>query len=380
VPSEQRQWPRHLHYYASALLGTAVLPLLRHFDLPWRFDWLGLAHQYWVVLAERAIFIAIVLCLIGFPSNVWMPVFRSMLHEKLRLVVLLAFFVGLLWTFGWRHGVVLTIDTVAILEFCHRRRWRAAADILIPALYLFCGLLLVSAYNDIIVSCRFFAACDAAFNSMDQYLLHGLTVSQICHWAINTLPLWFFRLLEFVYFGLFTEIGAGLILVAGAYGRKRGLQFVGTLLIAYYIALGLFYLWPSQGPYYLCSGHFARFPSMLETYASQKGSIAGAEERWHHLPLARIAFDYYIAFPCMHIVLPLIVMWFLRAWRRILLLLVVYNTILLAAIVLLEWHYVVDILAGFIVAAAAIALCEGSATTRGPAGSTTGVVPAGGAF
>jgi len=344
-----------------------------------RFDWLGLAHQYWVLLAERAIFAAVILCLTGFPRTVWMPAFQRTWREKPRIVFLGLLFSGLWWTFGWVHGLVLTVDTVAILEFRERLRsqssWRATADVLIPAFYLFCGLLLVSAYNDIIVSCRFFAVADAMFNSMDQWLLGGLTVARICHWALHVFPLSFFRFLEFVYFGLFSQVGAGLILTAIACGRRRGLQFVGTVLTAYYLALGLFYLWPSQGPYYLCLNHFSEFPAILKTYGAQKGSIAGAQARWSHEPLRRISFDYYIAFPCMHIVQPLVVMWFLRPWKRALVLLVVYNTVLLVAIVLLEWHYIVDILAGLAIAAIAIAASEGGALWHGSTPTGSGTAP-----
>jgi hypothetical protein len=374
--SKGKQWPTSLHYWASALLGLAALPLLKHFHLPIQFDWLGLAKQYWVLLAERAIFAAVILCLIGFPTEIWMPTLQKMLRQKLRFVLVSLFFSALWWIFGWVHGLILTVDTVAILELCERigieSFLQSTVNVVIPALYLFCGLLLVSAYNDIIVSCRFFATDDAKFNSIDQWLLGGLTVSRICHWALSAFPLSFFRFLEFVYFALFSQVGAGLILIAVSCGRKRGLQFVGTILTAYFLALGLFYLWPSQGPYYLCLNHFSEFPTVLKTYGSQRGSIAGALARWNHQPLSRISFDYYVAFPCMHVVQPLIVMWFLRARKKVVILLVVYNTVLLLAIVLLEWHYVIDILAGPIVAAVTVMASEGSALWRGSTANDIG--------
>jgi hypothetical protein len=363
--SKGNLWPKTLHYWVGALLALSAVPLLKHFHLPLQFDWLRLSGQYWLLLAERAIFAAAFLCVIGFPSTVWMPAFHRIWREKLRIVILALFCSGLWWAFGGVHGLVLTVDMVAIFEFRERFKtrtfFRATTNVLIPAFYLFCGLLLVSAYNNIIVSYRFFALSDATFNSLDQWLLGGLTVSRICHWALRVFPPSFFRLLEFVYFGLFTQVGAGLILTAAACGKKRGLQFVGTIMTAYYLALGLFYLWPSQGPFYLCSNHFSEFPAFLKTYVTQKQSIAGAQARWRHEPLSRISFDYYIAFPCMHIVQPLVVMWFLRAWKRAVVFLAVYDTVLLVAIVLLEWHYVVDILAGVAIAVIAIAATEGSA-------------------
>ena len=41
-------------------------------------------------------------------------------------------------------------------------------------------------------------------------------------------------------------------------------------------ALALFYLWPAQGPYYLCVEHFSRFPAWLQAYSIQKALIAHA--------------------------------------------------------------------------------------------------------
>ena len=158
---------------------------------------------------------------------------------------------------------------------------------------------------------------------------------------------------------MFPQIGAAMILLAVCDGKKRALQYVGTILLAYYFALALFYLWPSQGPYYLCPEHFSRFPAALQAYGIQKALIVHALACWHHEPLASISTDYFIGLPCMHVVQPLVVLWFVRRWRRMAIALAAYDLVLVAAIVLLEWHYVTDILAGIIVAALAIAVTDG---------------------
>jgi hypothetical protein len=360
--SRRQEWPKSLHYWATGFLLLALIPLLRRFNLPLSFDWAGLAFTYWVLLAIKSIFVATLLYLIGFPQAV-APALERFRREKVRILLVLAYCVVLGWAFTWLAALVMTVDTVAVLEIRERLKPNGllgfVSAILPPAVYLFVGLLLVSAYNDIILSVRFFAAYDVAFNSMDQWLLHGRSVPQLCHWALQKFSLSFFRFLEFIYYGMFAQIGAALILVSHHYGKRRGLQFVGAVLTGYYLALALFYLWPSQGPYYLCPVHFSQFPSVLRTYAAQRGSMEGASALWDHKPLSRISFDYYIAFPCMHIVQPIIVMWFLRFWKRMLLVLAAYNVVLVVAIVLLEWHYVVDVLAGVVVAGFAIAAVDG---------------------
>jgi hypothetical protein len=255
-------------------------------------------------------------------------------------------------------AVILTADTLAILEFRERRKSEllpTAIALLLPALYLFAGFLLLFAYNDIIVSVRFNFSYDPFFSAMDKRLLLGGSVSALSHWAVQTFPIPFFRFLEFIYFGMFPQIGAAIILTGMYGGRKLSLQFVGSILFAYYLALGMFYLWPSHGPYYLCPEHFARFPQALQTYSIQNILMMHALALWNHAPIHRITTDYFIAFPCMHIAQPLIVMWFLRRWKRMLIALCAYDAVLIVAILLLEWHYVVDLIGGVVVAGISIA-------------------------
>jgi hypothetical protein len=71
-----------------------------------------------------------------------------------------------------------------------------------------------------------------------------------------------------------------------------------------------------------------------------------------------IGFDYYIALPCMHFVQPLIVLWFLRDRGRIFWLVLIYDVGLIASVLLLEQHYVVDLLAAPPVAFLALAAVD----------------------
>lgn len=347
-----------IHYWTTALLIIAAGPLLKHFNLPINFRWLVLG-AFYLLLSIQAIFVAVLLCLLGFePKQTFAPTLRRFKEEKLRLLLVFIYFAILSWTLSWRIALVLTVDTIALLEFFHRSdpgtRRRAVFGVTVSALYLLVGWLLIFAYNDIIVSARFFAARDAAFNSMDMWLLRGVSVSQICHWAVRTFPVSFFHSLEIIYYGMFPLLGAGLIMVAVCDGPRQGLRFVGTVMFPSYVALLLFYVWTSQGPYYLCPDHFSVFPRTLETYSLQRGSIDHALARWGRVPLERLSTDYFIAFPCVHISAPLIVTWFLRRWKRILGFLITYDALLIIAIFLLEWHYVVDVIAGILLAAASI--------------------------
>jgi PAP2 superfamily len=359
-----KRWTGNLHYWASALLLLALVPCLIRLHLPLRLDWLHLGSAYWLVLAAQSIFVATLLYLIGVsPGTTVGPLWERIRRDKIRVALALAFFLVLLFAFSWVKALILTVDAIAVLEFRERLkptiRHDAALSVLIPALYLFAGFLLIFAYNDIIVSIRFFGSTDTAFNVMDKWLLRGTSVSDLCHWAVRRFPVSFFHVLEFIYFGMFAQIGAALILSGIYAGQKVALRFVGTILTAYYLALILFFLWPSQGPYYLCPVHFLDFPLSLKAYVIQKASVANSQALWNHSRIHQISTDYYIAFPCMHIAQPLIAMWFLRRWRRMVIALAAYDILLLVAIVLLEWHYIVDVIAGILVAGVAIAMVDG---------------------
>jgi hypothetical protein len=356
--------PRYWHCWISLFLVVALVPVLRSQHLPLKFDWITLSVAYWILLAAQAIFVAALLLVIGLPrQQARKPFFARYRRSPLRVVALLFYFAILAWVTTSVRALVLTVDTIALLELHERQRAhglrRAVTSMLPAAAYLFFGFLMVLAYNCAIVSVRYNFATDPALAAIDRWILHGHSVWDLTHWAVQAFPLSFFRVLEFIYFGMFPQIGATIVLVALCDGRARALQFVGTILMSYYLALAIFYIWPAQGPYYLCPEHFSRFPAGLQSYTIQKTLIPRALALWHHEPLSRISTDYFIGFPCMHIVQPLIVLWFLRRWRGMVIALAAYDVLLVAAVLLLEMHYVIDFLVGLIVAALAIAITGG---------------------
>ncbi len=79
-----------------------------------------------------------------------------------------------------------------------------------------------------------------------------------------------------------------------------------------------------------------------------------------HRGLWRIQTDYFIALPCMHLTQPLIVLWFLRKSKTLVAVLTVYDVAMIAAVLLLQEHYVIDLIAGACAAVLAIAMVERS--------------------
>ena len=362
--------PRYWHYWIGLFLSIACVPLLRRLHLPLRFDWNALGTEYWLVRSVQSVFAAAILCLISSCGPLLGILIGRYRVEPLRIALLLIYAALLAWIFPWTIAALLVIDTVAIIEFLERRTrpLQSLSAVLLPSVYLFAGVLLVFAYNDIIASVHFSFAYDPTLDALDKWMLRGSSVADLSHWAVQTFPSSFFRLLDITYFGLFPQIGAAMFLIALYDGKSRSLQFIGTILIAYYLSLALFFFWPSQGPHYLRPADFSQHSADIQADQIQRILAARALARWNRVPLHFISADYFIGFPSMHIALPLIVMWFLRRWRRMVIALCVYDSLLIVSILLLEWHYIVDMIGGALVAAVAIAITDGVRESKGVVG------------
>jgi hypothetical protein len=374
TPPTPKLTREHLHFALTFLLAAAVIPALRLLRLPVKFDWPSLVQAYWAAFAFQSMIAATVLYIIGFPlEETLKPLWSRYNEDKRRLLLLAPFLLFLFWLCSYFSFLnvlpFMVVVAIAILEIFDRTQDRAGflsetlSAALIPALYLFVGLVLVSAYNDVAVSSRPYVSYDTFFDRLDSMILAGATVPEIVHRAVHFLPLRTYKFLEFFYYYcMFPQIGAALLLIAFHHGRRETFRFVGALLTAYYLAIAVFWMWPSQGPFFLCREHFAQFPGSLRTYAIQSRLLYQASWLWTGKGVGGVSLDYYIAFPSMHIAAPLIVAWFLRRWKRILGFLLGIDLMIAIAVVLLEWHYVIDILGGVAVAALSVLVVSGVPT------------------
>jgi hypothetical protein len=223
----------HVHFCLTGLMAVALIPALHAARLPLRFDWPHLL-EAWVGLMFQATFLACVLYVIGGPLRVTLrPVLLRYWNDKRRLILLVPLLAELGWLFGAAVAGLVTVAFVAFVELTERTRKQPGAllaatrSVMLPAAYLFAGLVMVFAYNNVIVSFRFFGAYDAVFNRLDSWILGGATVSGIAHHAGAHLSLGAYRFLEFVYFGMFSQIGAGIILVGLYRGMGKGSGWSG---------------------------------------------------------------------------------------------------------------------------------------------------------
>jgi PAP2 superfamily len=351
----------NLHWVGTAVLILALVPAFAAARLPFRLDWSRFFMTYWVSLTFRSIFFAIILYTVAHPRKTLGVFWRRCWNQKPRLIFL-ALFVGVMfWAFAWNGALILTVDIIAVLELSDRgvlvRFQRSMPTILAASAYLFVGLILLMCYNDIVASLKFAGTNAPALNHLDSILLGGWTIPRLATAARQWIPESGFNVLGVIYFGMFGQLGACLLFTSLS-GRKRTFEYVGTLLIAFYIAIAVFYLWPTMGPFVLSSAALQHPTTAIQQV--QAVLIYRVHAYLAHQNVPSIGTDYYIGIPCMHVAEPMIVLWFLRKEKKIAALLIAYDVVLIGAILLLQWHFFSGLLGGFLVAGLAIYLTERS--------------------
>jgi len=303
---------RHFHFLCAVILAVALVPLAHHAHLPLHFTWGLYFTTFYVVQFLESLILALVLGVVGYRAELW----RAISHR------------------GAKENPL-----------------PALASIILPATYLFCVFILIFSYNDLIAIFRFDGMMDAVQNRVDSWLMGGWTVADLSRHVGARAFSWLLA----IYLGMFAQVGACLLIVALREGRGRAWQFVGAIATAYFIGLACFYFLPVTGPYYLAN---------LNPHHG--GYIGGAESRLAgmlaaiaaHRELPGVGLDYFVGFPCLHITQPLIVLWFLRKSRGAVALLASYDVIMIAAILLLQQHYLVDLVGGVCVAILAVAISD----------------------
>ncbi len=299
---------RHAHYAVSVLLILVLIPAFRAAHLPLHFSW-NLYFTYWAALTFESVMAALFIYAVGFPSEFW---------SKLR-----------------HRGPRVS-------------PWPALAAIFVPSTYVFLVMVLVFGYNDVIASLRFTGAADRSLEALDSRIF-GMPAAAAVH-----VPLGLLHALEWVYVAMFAMVGGCLLVLALREGLAASMKLAAMIATSYYIALVLFYFIPATGPYFLSgpAGGSNHVGLGQRAFAVILGNFAA-----HKLP-GIIGTEYFIAVPCMHLVKPLLAVWCVRKWKRVAALSSVYCIALIPTVILLQQHYVIDVIAAFPVAALVIALVD----------------------
>ncbi len=352
-PDSAQSAKRHFAQFRGPLSCLVLLALLvavfRSLGISLRVQALTLLGLY-LSIAVQSVAYAVFLIAIQFPKEIFLSgLDRALRRPELVIATLaLGFLFFHVLPAGFAFSALVTI--VALTQI----PWSKMRGTLLPGLYLFVGLFTAFGYNVVAVTVRFKPDYDAILRRADALFLFGHSVSELSHRFAAAVPGFVTEGLLIWYALMFVQVGAALMLCSALVSREYAMRFVGTILLAYALTVAFFFVFPTHSPYFTCVDHeSAHLPRIMLDIQEQ--FVKGATARWEggRAPLGP---EYYVSFPCMHIAQPLIAMWFLRKWKRIFRLLVLVNSILAFAIVILEWHYFVDLLGGALVAIVSIGL------------------------
>lgn len=251
VPVASLRLRSNLHFIVVGAAVLALVPALAYLRLPiawpWRFV-LGFSRG----VAIQSVCAATALYLIQHPAELRFLWRRY--RDPRRLLLLAAVCGAVVWRSGLHQSTyVKLIDAIAVLELVQRWREgrldlkRAGWAVLPAGFYFIAGFVLVFTYNEVVVSRRFYGAEDDALNRLDLRLF-GTTVSAVAHRAAAVLGARGFDVIEALYYGMFAQLGATILICGLGQGPRQAVRFVGALMLAQALALTIFYLWPSQGP------------------------------------------------------------------------------------------------------------------------------------
>lgn len=323
-----------LHFILTACIGLLLIPACMMAKL--RIA-VSLSTLNWLLIwgVESIVWAAILYMVYSRDSWSELRKFPARIVSALFLTILTVLL------YGPATGIGLGITGFSMLEFYSRRgNWRRILDAILVWLYLAFGIDVAVLFSSVVVTFRPCTAWDSALNNLDAHLMFGLTVVTLSHRAAPA-----YGIAELVYYGIFGLMGAGILFLCLAGDQRAAFQMCGAILVAYYLSLVIFWFIPALGPF-----AFGGLPMNLWTSATQHASLINATFLYHHAGWVSPPGAYYVAFPSLHMAQPLIVAWFLRRWRWVSRVIFGYCVLLVPAILILQWHYLVDILGGLAVA------------------------------
>src|SRR6185369_280574 len=337
--------------YVVGVLLLTLIGVFRYLGISLRFQGLTFFGLYLSIAIQSTAY-TMVLIALQYPSELFVPGLRRIINRPELILAGLA--LGFL--FFRLLPIGFAIPALVAVLFLFAIPLHKVSKVLVPGLYLFVGLLTAFGFNVAVVTVRFEPNYDQVLQKVDQVLLFGHSVSELSHQFAASVPHFVPGALLVWYALMFPQIGAALMLCSTFISREYAMRFVSAILVAYALSVAIFFAFPTHSPYFSCVGHIsAGLPAAMVQIQEQ--FVRTATARFHGLR-APLGPEYYISFPCMHIAQPLIAMWFLRRWRRMLIFLGIVNLILIFAIVILEWHYFADIIGGIVLAAISVWLVD----------------------
>jgi len=216
---------------------------------------------------------------------------------------------------------------------------------------------------------------DEQFNTMDYFLFLKHSPTEL---ALTWIPLSCIGFLSFGYkFYFLLKISALSSIYCVVRDRRIFHRLVIAFSLTYIFGLGIYLVVPAQGPIYYFPEAFQRIEAPMSetsTYLLQRTLWTVYEQVKQHTPM-----EFYelttesgirngiAAFPSLHIAISCVLLYFLYRYHRVTFWLCFFPFwLMVLATIYFGWHYVVDNIAGFVLAALVLCITNRGANNNGP--------------
>ncbi|MEI9935900.1 MAG: phosphatase PAP2 family protein [Pseudomonadota bacterium] len=207
---------------------------------------------------------------------------------------------------------------------------------------------------------------DAAIVHLESALFGFVPHRVLATWA--ALHPRFVQMFDWIYFHCFEHMALTTALLVALRRRGQRTEYLAALALCYLIGGLAYHLFPARGP-----GYFE--PKYFE-YLNEKSLITNHIRAWlkyntegvFNCTVSEIrTWNYIACMPSLHVTHEFIMLYYSRGSRLAFVLSATFTLLTLPAVVVLGWHYPLDVLAGGAVAVAAIAVARWQTRTLLPA-------------
>ena len=258
-----------------------------------------------------------------------------------------------------RDGIDLVALGLLGLFASPRLSWKRAADEF--AYTTVCGLIvLVVCYSFTISKALVFISgrqFDAELVHLQARVLGFLPYRVLAIWAAHHPSV--VAACDWIYCHCFEHMALTTVLLVALRSRSQRTEYLGALALCYLVGGLLYHLFPAKGPGYFDPAYFQ--------YLNQKSLITNHIRAWlkyntdgvFNCTVSEIrTWNYIACMPSLHVTHELIMLYYSRASRLAFLLSATFTALTLPAVLILGWHYLLDLFAGAAVAAIVIAVAR----------------------
>lgn len=179
---------------------------------------------------------------------------------------------------------------------------------------------------------------------------------------------WLVKLCDWVYFKFFLHMALTTALLLGMHRSRERVEYLGALALCYLLGGPLYHVLPGAGPVFFDPSSYAHVKHMpLMTNGVRDWLFANTGGVVTHKATVVKTWGYIACMPSLHIAQEVVMLWYARRSRVAFLLSAVFTGTTCLAVVVLGWHYPIDVVGGIVVAAIAIAIAHWQRDTLFPA-------------